>query len=56
MVCCTIGLVARHHGESIADSYQKSSMHSVSKFGKTRNQRPKIKKNKVSRRSHNFFV
>lgn len=33
MVCCTVGLVGRHHGDSITKTYQNTEFGSVSKLG-----------------------
>ena len=33
MVCCTVGLVGRHHGDSISKTYKKTNMGSISKLG-----------------------
>jgi len=33
MVCCTAGLVGRHHGDSISKTYKKTNMGSISKLG-----------------------
>ena len=33
MVCCTVGLVARHHGDSISKSFNESNIPSMSKIG-----------------------